>query len=645
MILRRTILPAILLLAGSSASAQVERNLKMTPDRPEVGQQITLAYHPDSTMLATGKPVKAVAYYYDTTYKWSVTDIKLDNNYKATWQLPPAAGFVAFKFYAGDVVDNNRDSGYYRMLFLPGNRQSASSYAGYGLLRSPRYNMGIPGYFNDYNISDTALFFWMGNEVARFHMAGRPLAAVYIRAIANMGNGADVSQNTSLRKAANYLLHLPDASEKELYQTSEIYERYMKEPATADSLRKVMRECYPKGILVKKEAYTVASKEKDPAKKVLLWKQFLKDYSVTYELDEAAGIDYNKIYRDLFAISIAKNDSNVLRDYVDKSPLSGLSFAYYKMIEIPYEDWKTMSAKQAYPSSMLIMQRFYQLKRTKPEEYWYYSPEEWEAYTDKLFARNFIIHASILKGTGNEKDALALASHAQEFFQYSNADLNELQAVLLNNAGKKKQLSEVLHNSIRLNKASGVVIDMLRKEYGKSEGFDAYLNSMKDAHTMSLMKAEVKSEMINIPAAPFTLKDLNGKEVSLVAQAGKVVVLDLWATWCGPCKAGMPGMQMAQEHFKKDTNVVFYFIDTQERDPAYKQKVKSFITEKKYPFKVLFDNGEDTYKAYASLIKTSGIPFKVVIDGKGNIRFAAVGYKGSPSGLADEMITMIELSK
>ena len=104
-------------------------------------------------------------------------------------------------------------------------------------------------------------------------------------------------------------------------------------------------------------------------------------------------------------------------------------------------------------------------------------------------------------------------------------------------------------------------------------------------------------------------------------------------------------MKMAMEHFKNDTNVVFFFVDTQERIPDYKEKVKTFLKEKNYPFQVLFDKGEDTYAAYAKLIKTSGIPFKVVIDAKGNIRFAEVGYKGSPSQLADEITTMIDLAK
>ncbi|SFE41575.1 Thiol-disulfide isomerase or thioredoxin [Chitinophaga sp. CF118] len=639
MILRRTMCLITALCSVSLAKAQIEKNLVITPNAPEVGKQITLAYHPDSTMLATGKPVKAVAYYYDTLYRWSVADIKLDENYKVTIQLPPAAGFVAFKFKAGNVTDNNRDSGYMRMITHPGRQQAAANNAGYAFLRAPRLHLGIPDYFQSYNISDSAVFFWIGNEIARFRGASRALAITYISTAGRLEQigATGLADATRMNRAASYMLHQPDLKDKERFQLADVYERYLHQPARADSIRTLLP--------AKQPAYLTASKEKDPDKRVLLWKQFLKDFPASYELDEAMGIDYSKIYRDLFSVSIARQDTAILRSYIKDCPFIVLAFVYYKMVEIPYADWKTMPAKTAYTFSQPIMDRFQQLKAAQPVEYWYYSPDEWREYCDKMFVNDYITHARILKETGRNKEALELASYAQQLLQYTRAELNEVQAELLQQADKKKELSEVLRNSVRLNQASATIFDLLKKEYNNDNGFDAYLASLKDAHTMELLKEDVKASMISTPAAPFVLSDLNGKEVSLEKLKGKVVVLDFWATWCAPCKAGMPGMKMAQEHFKKDSNVVFLFVDTQERAPDYKEKVKTFITDKKYPFQVLFDKGEDTYAAYAKLIKTSGIPFKVVIDGKGEIRFAEVGYKGSPSGLADEISMMIELAK
>jgi thiol-disulfide isomerase/thioredoxin len=107
----------------------------------------------------------------------------------------------------------------------------------------------------------------------------------------------------------------------------------------------------------------------------------------------------------------------------------------------------------------------------------------------------------------------------------------------------------------------------------------------------------------------FKVKNLDGKEVSLASFKGKVVLLNFWATWCGPCKAEIPGFVELQTKYQKDLVIVGYSVD----DTA--DKARAFAAEYKMNYPVVLGEGrEDVQDAFGPIW---GIPASFLIhDGK-----------------------------
>ncbi len=131
-------------------------------------------------------------------------------------------------------------------------------------------------------------------------------------------------------------------------------------------------------------------------------------------------------------------------------------------------------------------------------------------------------------------------------------------------------------------------------------------------------------KMAGSPAPDFTLALLSGGEFTLSKEKGSTIILDFWATWCGPCRVAMPALhQVAKEFAEK--GVKLYSID-QAEDP---EQVKEFLAQmglEDMPVAL------DAEMKVAELYKVDGIPQTVIIDAKGVIRVVHVGLWAMPTG-------------
>ena len=108
------------------------------------------------------------------------------------------------------------------------------------------------------------------------------------------------------------------------------------------------------------------------------------------------------------------------------------------------------------------------------------------------------------------------------------------------------------------------------------------------------------------------MKDMNGKDVKLSDYKGKVILLDFWATWCGPCKFEIPGFVQLQEKYgKHGLQVIGVSVDD-----TVKQ-LQPYVAEYKMNYPVLQGLGhDDVQEAYGPMW---GIPISVVISRDGMI--------------------------
>jgi cytochrome c biogenesis protein CcmG/thiol:disulfide interchange protein DsbE len=117
-------------------------------------------------------------------------------------------------------------------------------------------------------------------------------------------------------------------------------------------------------------------------------------------------------------------------------------------------------------------------------------------------------------------------------------------------------------------------------------------------------------------APNFKLFDLSGKEVSLNQYKGKVVLLDFWATWCGPCRMTMPLLERLQKEYSDV--MVQMAINLQEP----KDVVRDYVQAQGIHALVLLDESGSVGEAYGA----EAIPRQVVIDKEGVVRYIQTGF-------------------
>jgi peroxiredoxin len=156
--------------------------------------------------------------------------------------------------------------------------------------------------------------------------------------------------------------------------------------------------------------------------------------------------------------------------------------------------------------------------------------------------------------------------------------------------------------------AYGTLAQLVRYEH-----VSVSLDDPRFAAAMKNLEADDRSRM----HADFTLTDLNGMKWSLRALAGKVVLVNFWATWCPPCRKELPDLEALYRRFGSRGFVILAISD---EDAA---KVKPFVAEQKLTYPVLLDPGRKVNE----LFRVEGIPKSFIYDRSGKLVAQAIDMR------------------
>ena len=603
--------------------------LHISTSYPEASQKISFTFNQNLSSLKNEKNIYVEIYEFngDTRIAKEPKLLKKGNLFSSSFLIDSSTHVICFYIFSDNKTDNNFGDGYFvpiykeRKLINSYFKTKASIYSFYG-----EQLFGLEkSYQKSFDLLEEGLkkFPQLQND-ADFYIT-------YMDAVSKtQGSNMEAFKTNEIEKRSN----LPEG----FYNILEEYYLKLNNKAKSDSLLAVEKLRFPKGDWTLRGLYLAFIKEKSVDKKAGLY-----DALIGKQLPNERNLQFQASVRKAISDSYKKEgNEEMAAKWSEGLPLS------LKMSDLNNKSW-----------AMALEGKDLQTAKQMSAEATSYAKEQFENPTEKKYSdvtnrawkqelgNNYAMYADtyayILYKLGEYTEGLPYAKAAATFTKFQNAEYNDRYAVFLQKIGTIANSKKVLEEMTGLGSTTETTKNILKELYIKEKktenGFDAYIVAL-EGKVKKEKKLGIANSMINKPAPKFALKDWEGKEVTLESLKGKIIVVDFWATWCGPCIASMPGMEKAKKRLATRDDVIFLFIDTKEHVDNKIENAKEFMKKKNYSFYVLMDNDNKMSNDF----DVNGIPAKFIIDKNGNIRFASIGYGGNTDELAEEVLQMVEIA-
>ena len=147
--------------------------------------------------------------------------------------------------------------------------------------------------------------------------------------------------------------------------------------------------------------------------------------------------------------------------------------------------------------------------------------------------------------------------------------------------------------------------------------------------SLFLTTQALAADQIDGPAPDFTLKSQSGENLKLSEQQGEVVMINFWASWCGPCRQEMPLLEALYQEYK-DLGFTIFGVNVEE-DPS---KAKDLLKDVSVSFPILFDTENEVSQLYGLV----AMPSTVLVDRDGKQRYFHAGYRPGDEAEYDKLI-------
>ena len=626
---------ALLLLSLPAYLVAQDPRVKVEPQYARQGEKLQFSFDPAGTELANEAAVEAAVYVCDKKgiHVEEVPLTKSGNKFTGSMQLGETATALSFTFIAGDKKENNAHKGYIVQVYDDKQQPvMGSNKAVYRL-----YD-GYDGYIAGIERNTAAAAPYIEKEYKSFPQNIKENFQDYAAMIySNKQEGYEGQLLAELQKFEDQ----EDLAEENYALMSSWYNR-LKQKEKAEAITAKMKEKFPEGNWKRNEAWRAINAEKDPAKKEALVEAYMKDFKLDANQVASAKMQVATAYAN------AKNweKFNAAIKGVETKMLVGM----YNNLAWNWaekDENMEMAKKLSKQATDWAKKEIDHPTNEKPVTR---TKAQWDQDRLSTFGMYADTYAYILYKQKDYKNGYTYAKAAVDSRKRKYAEYNERYALLLEKVAPAEQVKKELEPMVKDGQAGKEARDVLQRAYVKvnksDKGFDAYLADL-DAVNLQKVKEALEKEMLSKNAPGFRLVNLQGNEVDFASLKGKVVIVDFWATWCGPCIASFPTMQRMVDKYKNNPDVVFLFIDTWENVPNRKKLVEDFMAKHKYTFNVLYDKPKEEGSSEFTVVKdyeVEGIPTKFVVDGNGQIRFKSIGWGGNEFAFMQELQMMIEMA-